>query len=111
MTQITSSAANTDRTRKCLALIRDIAGRAAVSVDPQHVGYAIQELTQILLERTGVQKPYFLPVSAAELTDLDKLWEELDFANCYSEEAAWKDIQGESLPDDEKSRRSEPGGT
>jgi hypothetical protein len=99
MKQITSCAeSNTDQARKCLALIRDIAGRGAVSVDPQHVGYAIQELTQILLERTGTEEIYFLPVSPAELTDLDKLREELDFADACSQDLAWKDAQGESLP-------------
>ena len=41
--------------RKCLGLIRDIAKRGAASWDPADVGYALQELSQVLLERTGIE--------------------------------------------------------
>ena len=41
--------------KKCLALISRIAARGACSQNPAHIGYALQELTQVLLERTGCE--------------------------------------------------------
>ncbi len=45
-----------DTARNCLALISAIAARGASSPDPEHVGYALEELTQVLFERTGSQE-------------------------------------------------------
>jgi len=50
--------------RKCLGLIRDIADRGASSWDPELVGYALEELSQALLERTGCEDRLFEPVHA-----------------------------------------------
>jgi hypothetical protein len=47
----------------CLALIRNIAARGARSENSEHIGYALQEISQVLLERTGTQERYFEPVS------------------------------------------------
>src|SRR5215831_15018958 len=55
---------NTALARKCLELIRDIAGLGASSWDQETVGYALQELSQVLLERTGSEAVIFLPVPA-----------------------------------------------
>ena len=71
--------------RQCLALISDIAGRGACSENPEHVGYALQELTQVLFERTGSEARVFEPLSADEIQDLRRLIEELDFVNSASE--------------------------
>lgn len=48
----------------CLALIRDIAGRGALPENPEHVGYALQEISQVLFERTGTEERRFEPVPA-----------------------------------------------
>src|ERR1700689_1781773 len=71
--------------RKCLAMIRDIAARGALSPDPEHVGYALQELSQALLERTGTEEVHFIPISATLIGGLDKLYEELDFVDVSSQ--------------------------
>src|SRR5262249_42506088 len=55
---------NLDLAKKCLALIRDVAARGACSEDPGLIGYALQELTQVLLERTGIEDRLFEPVPA-----------------------------------------------
>jgi hypothetical protein len=77
---------NVELARKCLERIRDIADRGASSWDPQVVGWALQELSQVLLERTGDNHRYFEPVSAAEIDNLPALYQELDFINGVSEE-------------------------
>jgi len=82
---------NVEEAKQCLRLIRDIADRGASSWNPEHVGYALQELTQVLLERTGATERAFDPVPASELADLDALLEELDFVNSCSESMAIHD--------------------
>jgi hypothetical protein len=62
----TTKGASVDLARKCLALIRDIAEWGALSWDPADVGYALQELSQVLLERTGTEDRVFEPVPANE---------------------------------------------
>jgi hypothetical protein len=86
-----SNPRNVDEAKQCLRLIRDIAERGANSWNPAHVGYALQELSQVLLERTGVEDRQFEPVSAGELKDLSKLREELEFVNSGSESMAIAD--------------------
>jgi hypothetical protein len=86
-----SAASNVRKARKCLAMIRDIAGRGALSQDSHHVGYALQELSQILLERTGTQDRYFEPIPASLIGGLEKLFEELDFVDEFSQDMARKD--------------------
>ena len=70
--------------KKCLRLIRDIAERGAQSQDPEHVGYALEELTQVLLERTGFDKRVFEPVAADQIDDLGRLYTELDCVDGFS---------------------------
>ena len=53
---------NTELARWCLALIRDIAERGALSWNPELVGYALQELSQVLLERLRIEDRLFEPV-------------------------------------------------
>ena len=74
-----SSRRTVEEAKQCLRLIRDIADRGASSWNPEHVGYALQELSQVLLERTGIQDRIFEPVPAGELDDLSHLLEELVF--------------------------------
>jgi hypothetical protein len=62
------SSANVELARKCLGLIRDIAERGALSWDPDDIGYALQELSQVLLERTGTEEDLARPVSALRCT-------------------------------------------
>jgi len=71
------NSAKVELARKCLGLIRDTAERGASSWDPKVVGYALQELSQVLLERTGTDEREFEPVPADEIHDLAKLYEEL----------------------------------
>ena len=74
-----------EEAKHCLRLIRDIADRGASSWSPERVGYALQELTQVLVERTGTEDRVFEPVPAGELGDLSKLIEELEFVSSCSE--------------------------
>lgn len=75
---------NNKLARKCLGLISEIADRGARSQDPQQIGYALQELTQVLFERTGNDDRVFAPVPPSEVSDLRQLYTELDWVNCLS---------------------------
>jgi hypothetical protein len=79
-------ARNVAMARKCLVLIRDIAEWGAASWDPEWVGYALQELSQVLLERTGTEGRIFEPLPAGELEGLDKLYVELVFVDGVTQE-------------------------
>ena len=72
--------------RRCLSLISEIAGRGARSRNPEQIGYALQELTQVLLERTGCDDRLFEPVAADQIKGLTKLYGELDFINGCSQD-------------------------
>lgn len=78
----------TELARKCLQRISTIAERGAASRDPMNVGSALQELSQILFERTGRQDIIFDPVSAENLESLETLLDELDFADSCSQSLA-----------------------
>jgi len=80
--------ANVKLAKMCLALIRDIAARGACAQDPWHVGYALEELSQVLLERTGTQVRRFEPVPAGQIAGLEALHEELDIVDKCSEDQA-----------------------
>ena len=56
--------ANVTLAKMCLVLIRDIAARGACSRDSSYVGYALEEISQVLLERTGTEERLFEPVPA-----------------------------------------------
>jgi hypothetical protein len=73
-----------DLARKCLAMIRDVAERGARCTDPEQVGYALQELTQILLERTGSEDIVFEPVAANRIDGPEALLEELTWVDSGS---------------------------
>ena len=75
---------NIEAARQCLALIRDIADRGASSWDPDQVGYALQELSQVLFERLGTDERNFEPVSAGEIRDLAYLHKELAWIDGFS---------------------------
>ena len=81
MQSLKGSSTNLDLARKCLSLIRDIAERGAMSWDPETVGYALQELSQVLLERTGTEDRIFEPIAAGEIPDLAALYAELEFVD------------------------------
>ena len=72
---------NNELARQCLRLISEIAGRGSRSQDPEQIGYALQELTQVLFERTGQDERVFEPVPPSQIGDLRKLHLELDFVN------------------------------
>jgi hypothetical protein len=76
---------NIELAKRCLALISDIAGRGACSHSPEYIGYALQELTQVLVERTGSDERLFTPIPADEIRDLRLLHEELDFVYSCSQ--------------------------
>jgi hypothetical protein len=80
--------ANVKLAKMCLTLIRDIAARGACARDPWHVGYALEEISQVLLERTGTQQRRFEPVPAGQIVGLEALHEELDFVDKCSEDLA-----------------------
>jgi hypothetical protein len=78
--------AQVELARKCLELIRDIADRGASSWNPELVGYALQELSQVLLERTGSDDRLFEPVHAGQIPNLGRLYEELAFVDGASQD-------------------------
>ena len=79
---------NMDLARRCLALIADIASRGACSQNPDDVGYALQELTQVMIERTGIEERIFMPIRPDEMRDLQYLKEELAFIDSCSQSMA-----------------------
>jgi hypothetical protein len=79
---------NLSLAKKCLALIRDIAARGASSQNPDNVGYALQELSQVLFERTGSHERAFEPISAELLVELRNLHEELALVDSFSQSMA-----------------------
>ncbi len=81
--------------RQCLELIGKIAHRAARSGNPDEISYALQELTQVLLERTGTEERMFEPIPVGEIEGLSKLIAELDFVNGCSQDLASSRRQNE----------------
>ena len=77
---------NVELARRCLGRIADVARRGESSSDPGFVGYSLQELSQVLLERTGTEDRGFEPISADEIDGLEKLHEELDFVDALSQD-------------------------
>ncbi len=69
--------------KKALEMIRDIADRGASSWDPAVVGYTLQELSQVLYERTGAEDRVFDPVPAHQICDLRTLIEELEWVDSF----------------------------
>lgn len=82
----TTQGTNVELARKCLALIRDTAEWGALSWDPADVGYALQELSQVLLERAGTEDRVFEPVPANEIYDLSSLLSELQWIEDFRRE-------------------------
>jgi hypothetical protein len=76
---------NIELAKRCLTLISGIAGRGACSQSPEHIGYALQELTQVPVERTGSSHRLFEPIPADEIRDLRWLDEELAFVDSLSQ--------------------------
>jgi hypothetical protein len=83
---------NVDLARRCLAKIRDIAERGVFAQDPDHVGYALQELSQVLLERTGREEREFEPIPADQIFGLENLLEELDIVDCGSQSMSYGEL-------------------
>ena len=79
-----TSEARIELAKTCLRLIGRIADRGARSQSPANIGYVLQELSQVLLERTGAQNRVFEPVDADQLHDLTRLYGELDFVDVIS---------------------------
>jgi hypothetical protein len=72
--------------RQCLALIAETAARCSSSADPELLGYALQQLSQVLYERTGNDHTIFEVIPADKIGGLQKLYRELDFVNCGSQD-------------------------
>src|SRR5258707_13773908 len=74
-----------DLARKCLLLIGDIAIRGACSLKADHIGYALRELSQLLIERNLNQDGVLEPNSAHQIHNLNWLHAELDVINSFSQ--------------------------
>ena len=74
-------------TRKCLALINRIAGRAAASPSPEHVRDTLMELHDALLK-----SPYGDERTGNHARDLDVLHDQLDFIDSTSQELTARDV-------------------
>ncbi len=81
-----SSPARIALAKKCLVLISWIASEGARSNNPEHIGFALQELSQILFERTGNLDRIFPAISADEITDLNTLYAMLDVVAGFTED-------------------------
>jgi hypothetical protein len=111
MPNVNCSDTNVETARKCLGLIRDIAARGASSGDPEVIGYALQELSQVLLERTGTEERIFEPVPAGEIENLAALYEELEFVDHASEGLeAQTSLRSEGHPDVSKAEKPAAAG-
>ena len=86
MAESLTSEARIELAKTCLRLIGRIAERGARSQKPENIGYVLQELSQVLLERTGKEERGFEPVDADQLHDLSRLYGELDFVDVSSSE-------------------------
>ena len=75
-----------DAARRCLRLISEIADRGARSSDPEQIGYALQELTQVLFERTGNDDRVFEPVAPSQIDGLSELHTELEWVNGFAQD-------------------------
>jgi hypothetical protein len=91
MARSLTSEARIELAKTCLRLIGRIAERGACSQNPEIIGYALQELTQVLLERTGTKDRIFEPVRADQIEDLTRLYEELDFVDVCSSDHISRD--------------------
>ena len=69
---------------RCLSIIRDIADRGANSCNPEHVGYALQELSQMLFCKTGAKFRAFEPAPADEIQGLEDLLSDLELMDTFS---------------------------
>ena len=92
MQQPERSSINVETARKRLGLIRDIADRGASSWDANAVGYALQELSQVLLERTGTEDRIFEPIPADEIANLAELYVELVWVDRFTREQRGTDV-------------------
>jgi len=81
---------NVQLARKCLMLISDIAQRGASSWNPECVGYALEELSQVMVERTGDLERWFEPIPAGEILDVNRLAANLDWVNTFSEDMTFR---------------------
>lgn len=86
MQSVKRNSGNVELARKCLRLIRDIADRCASSSDTEVVGYGLEELSQVLLERTGTEGRVFEPIPAEAISRLAALHEELEIVNIFSQD-------------------------
>ena len=83
---------NMETAKQCLRPIKDIAERGAASWDPADVGYALQELRQVLIETTGVRGRPYEPVPANEIADLHRLCGELEWVDHFSQDMCGKKL-------------------
>jgi hypothetical protein len=54
--------------------------------DAEQIGFALQELSQVLFERSGSEDRVFEPLPPAQLRDLRRLYEELEFVDGVSKD-------------------------
>lgn len=84
--------------KNCLAMIRDIAARGADSQNPQNIGHALQELAQVMVERTGSDERVFEPIPVDQIHDLGWLHDELSLLDGFSRDLAASDHTGQCPP-------------
>jgi len=76
-----TDSARVELARECLTLISSIAERGALTYDPEQVSYALEELSQVLFERSGSEEILFEPSGPHVVGDLNKLLGELRFVD------------------------------
>jgi hypothetical protein len=85
--------AATELAKQCLELISRIAARGAEAHNPEHVRYALQELRQVLLERSGDDDRIFDVEISPPVDELRHLLGELAFVDGCSEEFGRRSVQ------------------
>jgi hypothetical protein len=77
--------------KACLALVRDIADGGASSWSADHVGFVLQDLTQVLLEFAWTNDARFPPIWVWEMAVLSSLHLELQSMDQFSQGLAESD--------------------
>jgi hypothetical protein len=79
--------------KQCLELIARIAARGAYAHNQEHFIYALQELRQVLLERSGSDERIFDPERLPPMDELRYLRGELAFMDSCSQELGRRSLQ------------------
>ena len=88
------NAANILLAQECLMMISNMAARGARSLDPERIGYILQELSQVIGERNGSKDIVFELMPPQRIPDLPHLHAALSFMHGISQDEMWAAVCG-----------------